>query len=347
MRVLVSGGAGYIGSHTVVHLVSAGHEVVVVDHFGNANPAVMARLDELTGTHIPVHAFDLTDKDKTERLFASERIDAVIHFAGLKAVGESVDKPLEYYENNLDSTFSLLRAMRRHGCSTLVFSSSATVYGDQAPLPYQEDYEPLQASSPYGRTKVMVEHVLRDVAHIDRDLRIAVLRYFNPVGAHPSGRIGEDPQGIPNNLMPFIAQVAVGRRERLSIFGDDYATADGTCERDYIHVEDLAAGHVAALNRIGASDMPLRTWNLGTGRGTSVLEVVKAFERASGRPIPYDVVGRRAGDLPASWADPTRANAELGWRAERTIDDMCVDTWRWQSANPRGYEDEQPAVTRG
>jgi UDP-glucose 4-epimerase len=344
MRVLVSGGAGYIGSHTVVHLLAAGHDVVVVDSFANANPAVMGRLEALTGTHIPVHAFDLTDHDKTERLFAAEPVDAVVHFAGLKAVGESVQRPLDYYENNLVSTFSLLRAMRRHGCSTLVFSSSATVYGDQAPLPYREDYEPLQASSPYGRTKVMIEHVLRDVAHIDPELRVAVLRYFNPVGAHPSGTIGEDPQGIPNNLVPFLAQVAVGRRERLSVFGDDYPTADGTCERDYIHVEDLAAGHVAALNRIATSDTALRTWNLGTGRGTSVLQMISAFERACGHAIPYDVVGRRAGDLPASWADPTRANAELGWVATRTVDEMCADTWRWQSHNPQGYEDGVPAI---
>jgi UDP-glucose 4-epimerase len=343
MRVLVSGGAGYIGSHTVVHLVAAGHDVVVVDSFVNANPAVIGRLEALTGTPIPVHAFDLTDHDKTEQLFAAEPVDAVIHFAGLKAVGESVQRPLDYYENNLVSTFSLLRAMRRHGCSTLVFSSSATVYGDQAPLPYREDYEPLQASSPYGRTKVMIEHVLRDVAHIDPELRVAVLRYFNPVGAHPSGTIGEDPQGIPNNLVPFLAQVAVGRRERLSVFGDDYPTADGTCERDYIHVEDLAAGHVAALDRIATSDTPLRTWNLGTGRGTSVLQMISAFERACGHEIPYDVVRRRAGDLPASWADPTRANTELGWVATRTVDEMCADTWRWQSQNPQGYEDGVPA----
>jgi len=339
MRVLVSGGAGYIGSHTVVQLVAAGHDVVVVDNFGNAKPAVMGRLDALTGTHIPVEAFDLTDKDKTERLFATQQIDAVIHFAGLKAVGESVQIPLDYYQNNLESTFSLLRAMRRHGCTTLVFSSSATVYGDDAPVPYQEDYEPLSAASPYGRTKVMIEHVLRDVAHIDPAWRIAVLRYFNPVGAHPSGTIGEDPQGIPNNLMPFIAQVAVGRREKLQVFGDDYPTADGTCERDYIHVEDLAAGHVAALNAIAMSDKPVRTWNLGTGTGTSVLQVIRAFERATGRPIPHEVAGRRAGDLPAYWADPTRANTELGWHARRTVDDMCADTWRWQSANPHGYED--------
>ncbi len=339
MRVLVSGGAGYIGSHTVIQLVAAGHDVIVVDNFGNAKPAVMGRLDTLSGTHIPMHAFDVTDKDKTEHLFATERIDAVIHFAGLKAVGESVQVPLDYYQNNLESTFSLLRAMRRHGCHTLVFSSSATVYGDQAPVPYREEYEPLSAASPYGRTKVMIEHVLRDVAHIEDDWRMAVLRYFNPVGAHASGSIGEDPQGIPNNLMPFIAQVAVGRRARLQVFGDDYPTPDGTCQRDYIHVEDLAAGHVAALNRIVKSDVPLRTWNLGTGTGTSVLEVVRAFEKASGRPIPYEVVGRREGDLPAFWADATRANEELGWHANRTIEDMCADTWRWQSQNPQGYDE--------
>jgi len=340
MRILVSGGAGYIGSHTVVQLVAAGHDVVVVDNFGNAKPAVMGRLDALTGKHIPVHAFDLTDKDKTEHLFATQQIDAVVHFAGLKAVGESVHRPLDYYENNLESTFSLLRAMRRHGCTTLVFSSSATVYGTQAPVPYQEDYEPLGAASPYGRTKVMIEHVLRDVSHIDPAWRIAVLRYFNPVGAHPSGQIGEDPHGIPNNLMPFIAQVAVGKREKLEVYGDDYPTADGTCERDYIHVEDLAAGHVAALNAMATSDRPIRTWNLGTGTGTSVLEVIKAFERAAGRAIPYEVVRRREGDLPAYWADPTLAHEELGWRATRNIDDMCADTWRWQSQNPDGFEDQ-------
>ncbi len=339
MRVLVSGGAGYIGSHTVVQLVAAGHDVVVVDSFANAKPAVVGRLEALTGTHLPVHAFDLTDKDKTEALFAHEQFDAVVHFAGLKAVGESVRIPLDYYVNNLESTFSLLRAMRRHGCDLLVFSSSATVYGDNAPVPYREDYEPLSASSPYGRTKVMIEQVLRDVAAIDERLKVALLRYFNPVGAHPSGTIGEDPQGIPNNLMPFVAQVAVGRRERLEIFGGDYPTADGTCERDYIHVEDLAAGHVAALRWIAGHDRKVSTWNLGGGTGTSVLQVVAAFERASGRSIPYEIVGRRAGDLAAYWADPTRANDELGWRTQRSIDDMCADTWRWQAANPEGYPD--------
>jgi UDP-glucose 4-epimerase len=337
MRVLVSGGAGYIGSHTVVRLAAAGHEVLIVDNFGNAKPTVVNRLEALTGAHLPVHAFDLTDKDKTEGLFASQQIDAVVHFAGLKAVGESVERPLDYYQNNLESTFSLLRAMRRHGCRTLVFSSSATVYGDNAPVPYREDYEPLSSTSPYGRTKVMIEQVLRDVAHIDDAWRIAVLRYFNPVGAHPSGTIGEDPQGIPNNLMPFIAQVAVGKRDGLRVFGGDYDTPDGTALRDYIHVEDLAAGHVAALNAIAGGEAGVRTWNLGTGQGTSVLEMVRAFERASGRPIPYEIVGRRAGDLPAYWADPPRAHEELGWRAEKSVDDMCADTWRWQSQNPQGY----------
>lgn len=339
MRVLVSGGAGYIGSHTVVQLIAAGHDVVIVDSFANSKPAVIGRLEALTGEAIPVHAFDLTDRDKTERLFADELFDAVIHFAGLKAVGESAEIPLEYYENNLGTTFSLVRAMRRHGVKMLVFSSSATVYGEEAPLPYREDYAPLQASSPYGRTKVMIEHVLTDVAAADPSLRIGILRYFNPVGAHPSGTIGEDPQGIPNNLMPFIAQVAVGRRDKLVVFGDDYPTADGTCERDYIHVEDLAAGHVAALNTLATSEKAVSVWNLGTGQGTSVLEMVHAFERAVGRELPYEIGPRRAGDQPRSWADPARANDELGWRTVKTIDDMCADTWRWQSSNPTGYED--------
>ena len=338
MRVLVSGGTGYIGSHTVLSLIESGHQVLVVDDFSNSKPSVVGRLEELSGTHIPVHGFDLTDTEKTDQLFGSEQIDAVIHFAGLKAVGESVEKPLEYYANNIGATFSLVNAMRRHGVHRLVFSSSATVYGDHAPVPYREDYEPLSAASPYGRSKVMIEHVLSDVAAAG-DLRVALLRYFNPVGAHPSGTIGEDPQGIPNNLMPFIAQVAVGRRERLSVFGNDYPTADGTCERDYIHVEDLAAGHVAALEHVDVVPTPARAVNLGRGRGTSVLELLHAFERAVGREIPHEFVGRRAGDLPAYWADPTRADEELGWRTERSIDDMCADVWRWQSMNPQGYPD--------
>ena len=322
MRVLVSGGAGYIGSHTVLALIDAGHDVVVVDDFSNSKPSVVGRMEALSGTHIPVHAFDVEGG----------------YSADPSAVGESVAKPFEYYTNNLDATFSLIRAMRRYDVHKLVFSSSATVYGDHAPVPYREDYEPLSASSPYGRTKVMSEHVLADVARAG-DLKVALLRYFNPVGAHSSGTMGEDPQGVPNNLMPFIAQVAVGRREKLQVFGDDYPTADGTCERDYIHVDDLAAGHVAALEKLDTLPEPVRAYNLGGGQGTSVLELFHAFERAVGRELPYEIVGRRAGDLPAYWADPTRAADELGWRTQRTIDDMCADVWRWQSQNPDGFPD--------
>ncbi len=339
MRVLVSGGAGYIGSHTVVQLLAAGHEVVVVDSFANAKPAAVGRMEALSGATFPVHAFSLTDRDKTEAVFADTKIDAVIHFAGFKAVGESVVKPYEYYENNLETTLSLVRAMRRHGVTKLVFSSSATVYGERAPLPYREDYAPLTSTNPYGRTKVMIEQILTDIGAADPNLRIALLRYFNPVGAHPSGTIGEDPQGIPNNLVPFIAQVAIGRLAQLSIFGNDYDTPDGTCERDYIHVEDLAAGHIAALNKLDDTEQPVNVWNLGTGTGTSVLQMLRAFERAVGRELPHVFAPRRAGDLPAMWADPTLAREQLGWVATRTIDDMCLDTWRWQSANPNGYED--------
>lgn len=338
MRVLVSGGAGFIGSHTVVQLVAAGHDVIVVDSFANAKPSVVGRIEALTGAPLELHAFDLTDHDKTERLFAEEGIDAVIHFAGYKAVGESVEKPLDYYENNLGTTFSLLRAMRRHGVKTLVFSSSATVYGAEAPVPMQEEL-PTSATNPYGWTKVMQEQIFRDVAAADPSMRIALLRYFNPVGAHASGTMGEDPSDIPNNLMPYIAQVAVGRRERLGVFGNDYPTVDGTGVRDYIHVEDLAAGHIAALHRLGQTEEAVSTWNLGTGQGTSVLELLHAFERACGRELPYEIQPRRAGDIAASYADPSRAHTELGWSATRTVDDMCADAWRWQSQNPHGYPD--------
>ena len=336
MRVLVTGGAGYIGSHTVVQLVAAGHTPVVVDSYVNSRPSVLPRLEELTGTTIESHAFDLRDADKTSAVLAEGCFDAVIHFAGLKAVGESSQIPLEYYDNNLGTTFALLRAMERHGVRQLVFSSSATVYGETTTVPMPE-HLPTGATNPYGWTKVMQEQILRDVAATGTT-QVALLRYFNPVGAHPSGTIGEDPQGIPNNLMPFIAQVAVGRRERLQVFGDDYPTPDGTPLRDYIHVEDLAAGHVAALEYLAAHpDTHVREWNLGTGTGTSVLEMVAAFEAGSGRPVPYEVVDRRPGDLATVYADPTRAEAELGWRATRTIEQMCADTWRWQSANPQGY----------
>ena len=335
MRILVSGGAGYIGSHTVVQLIAAGHDVVIVDNFSNAHPTVVGRLEALTGKTITLHSFDLTDHDKTEHLFASEHFDGVIHFAGYKAVGESVEKPLDYYENNLGSTFSLVRAMQRHDVHKLVFSSSATVYGTEQAGATED--QTTFATNPYGWTKVMQEQILRDVAAADPQMRVALLRYFNPVGAHASGTIGEDPSGTPNNLMPFIAQVAVGKREKLMVFGDDYDTPDGTGVRDYIHVEDLAAGHIAALEAIQNTDEPVHTWNLGSGKGTSVLEMLAAFERAVGRPIPYEVVARRPGDIATSYADPHKANAELGWRTERSVDDMCVDTWRWQSQNPRGF----------
>src|SRR5918998_3033462 len=339
MRVLVTGGAGYIGSHTVLSLADAGHEPVVVDSYVNAKPTVLPRLEELAGRPISAHRVNLTDAEDTERLFAEEQFDAVIHFAALKAVGESVRRPLEYYQNNLDSTFSLLRAMATHDVRRFVFSSSATVYGEKAPVPYREDFDDLSAASPYGQTKVMIERILCDVAAAHDGWKVALLRYFNPVGADESGRIGEDPQGVPNNLMPFLAQVAVGRRDKLTVFGGDYPTADGTAERDYIHVTDLAQGHVAALDHLDDMAEQVRAFNLGAGTGTSVLELLHAFERAVGHELPYEVGPRRPGDLPAFWADPTRAHTELGWRATRTIDDMCADTWRWQSENPHGFPD--------
>ena len=337
MRVLVTGGAGYIGSHTVLTLLEQGHEVEVVDNLVNGKAEAVRRVGELAGRDVALHEVDLTDRTATHAVLA-RGFDAVIHFAALKAVGESTQKPLEYYANNMGSTFTLLEAMRSHDVRTLVFSSSATVYGEKAPVPYVEDFEPLDSSSTYGQTKVMTERILTDVAAADPAWRVALLRYFNPVGAHPSGRIGEDPQGTPNNLVPFIAQVAVGRRERLSVFGGDYPTADGTCERDYIHVQDVAEGHVVALDAILADQPGVHAWNLGSGQGTSVLEMIHAFERASGREIPYDVVDRRPGDLPAFWADPSKAEQELGWTTSRTVDDMCRDTWTWQSQNPQGYD---------
>ncbi len=335
MKILVSGGAGYIGSHTVVQLVQAGHDVVIVDNFCNSSPVVQGRLEALTGREVRLEVFDLCDHARTEQLFAAEGFDAVIHFAGLKAVGESVEKPLDYYENNLVSTFSLVRAMQAHGVDKLVFSSSATVYGtDQAGA--TEDRATF-ATNPYGWTKVMQEQMLRDIAAADPSLRFALLRYFNPVGAHASGTIGEDPSGIPNNLMPYIAQVAVGKRDKLAVFGGDYDTPDGTGQRDFIHVEDLAAGHVAALEALVRTDDPVNVWNLGSGRPTSVLELLHAFEAAVGRELPYEIVARRPGDVATSYADPSKANRELDWATTRTVEDMCVDTWRWQSTNPQGY----------
>jgi UDP-glucose 4-epimerase len=339
MRILVSGGAGYIGSHTTLQLLAAGHDAVIADDFSRSKRSVIPRLEALAGGPVEWVAVDLTDRAATEELMAGGSFEAVIHFAGLKAVGESVEQPLEYYRVNLGSTLSLLAAMGRHGVPKIVFSSSATVYGEHATVPMKEDF-PTSATNPYGWTKVMQEQILRDAAVADPSLRVALLRYFNPVGAHSSGTIGEDPSGIPNNLMPLIAQVAVGRREKVMIYGDDYPTPDGTGRRDYLHVEDLAAGHVAALNRIGETDTPVSTWNLGSGNPTSVKEMVDAFSRACGHQVAAEVAPRRAGDVAESYADPSRARADLGWATARTIDEMCEDTWRWQSTNPDGYPDD-------
>lgn len=336
MKILVTGGAGYIGSHTVLSLIEQGHEVQVLDSFVNSSPAVMGRLESLAGTSIVLHTLDLREEAAVTAMFAEQGFDAVVHFAGLKAVGESVQKPMAYYGANIEGTLCLLRAMEAADCRNLVFSSSATVYGESAPLPYTEGYEPLAPNSPYGRTKMMIERILTDLAVADERWSIALLRYFNPVGAHTSGQIGEDPFGIPNNLTPFIAQVAVGRREKLTVFGDDYPTPDGTPLRDYIHVLDLADGHVAAVNHL-ANFSGAREWNLGTGAGTSVFEVIAAFERAAGKAIPREIGARRSGDVPEMAASVARARDELGWTATRGIDEMCADVWRWQSTNPQGF----------
>mgnify|MGYP003429888869 CR=1 FL=1 len=338
MAVLVTGGAGYIGSHTIVALIEAGIEPIILDNFCNSKPAVLGRIDEITGTH-PLHVHgDIRDRALLDRLFAEHEIDSVIHFAGLKAVGESVAMPLEYYDNNVSGTIVLVEAMRDAGVRTIVFSSSATVYGDPQSVPIQEHF-PLAATNHYGRTKLMVEQILSDVTVADDEWSVCLLRYFNPVGAHESGLIGEDPSGEPNNLMPYIAQVAVGRRDRLSVFGDDYPTPDGTGVRDYIHVVDLAEGHLAAL-RYSLGRHGCHVFNLGTGRGTSVRELVHAFEGVAGRTIPYEIVARRPGDIAECWADPARAAESLGWRAQRTIGEMTSSAWKWQTMNPAGYPAE-------
>jgi len=336
MKILVTGGAGYIGSHTCVELLDAGHDLTVVDNLSNSKPEALNRVRAITGKELGFFKFDLRDEDSLLNLFAAQRFDAVIHFAGLKAVGESVEIPLAYYHNNLTSTLVLCRAMARHGVTNLVFSSSATVYGIPASVPILEDF-PVDATNPYGRTKEMIEMILTDLAQSDPCWNIALLRYFNPVGAHISGRIGEDPNDIPNNLMPYISRVAVGKLPHLNIFGNDYSTPDGTGVRDYIHVVDLARGHLKALDRLSAGP-GLVTYNLGTGRGYSVLEMVKAFEKASKRRVAYEFVERRPGDVGTCYADPGKARKELNWRATRTIDDMCSDTWRWQSNNVNGYD---------
>jgi UDP-glucose 4-epimerase len=335
MKVLVTGGAGYIGSHTCVELLQAGHDVVVVDNLSNSKPEALRRVAEIAGRVPDFVEADLRDRPALERLLAGRAFDAVIHFAGLKAVGESAEIPLDYYENNIGGTINLCKAMQSAGVRTLVFSSSATVYGEPASVPIQEHF-PTSATNPYGRSKLFIEEILRDLHRSDPAWNVALLRYFNPVGAHPSGRIGEDPNGIPNNLMPYVSQVAVGKLPRLRVFGDDYPTPDGTGVRDYIHVVDLARGHLKALERLAAGP-GLLTVNLGTGRGYSVLEMVRAFEAASGRPVPYEIVARRPGDIATCYADPGYAKETLGWSAELGIDDMVRDAWRWQSQNPSGY----------
>lgn len=338
--ILVTGGAGYIGSHTVVQLLDAGHQVVILDNLCNSKREVINRIEKITARRPEFILGDIRDRATLRGLFSAHKIDAVIHFAGLKAVGESVAEPLKYYDNNVSGSVVLFEEMARADVKTLVFSSSATVYGDPASVPIREDF-PLGATNPYSQSKLMVEDILADLYKSDPTWSIARLRYFNPVGAHVSGMIGEDPSGIPNNLMPFVAQVAVGKREKLAVFGNDYPTPDGTGVRNYIHVNDLAAGHLAALKALNQSADTL-TVNLGTGRPYSVLEMVNAFAAASGKPVPYEIALRRAGDLPEYYAEPSLAKQLLGWEAEHDIDRMCADTWRWQSKNPLGFQATNP-----
>ena len=335
-NILVTGGAGYIGSHTCILLIEAGYNVVVFDNFSNSSIESIKRVEKIVNQSIPVVEGDIRDRDALRGVFKEHKIDAVIHFAGLKAVGESVEQPLRYYDNNIYGTIVLCEVMGEYGCKSIVFSSSATVYGDPHTTPITEDF-PLSATNPYGRSKLFVEDMLRDLFVSDSEWKIVLLRYFNPVGAYESGDIGEDPADIPNNLMPYIAQVAVGKREYLSVFGDDYDTDDGTGVRDYIHVMDLADGHVKAIDKIDSFDKVM-TINLGTGKGYSVLDVVKAYEKASGKKIPYKIVGRRDGDIAKNYADPTYAKEILGWEAKRGLEEMCEDSWRWQSQNPNGYK---------
>jgi len=336
MRILVTGGAGYIGSHTCLELLKAGYEVIVVDNLVNSKEESLKRVQELVGKSLRFHKVDLLDRKALDAVVESSSIDAVIHFAGLKAIGESVTMPLRYYHNNVTGTLVLCEVMKKHNIRDLVFSSSAAVYGDPHKVPITEDF-PLSPTNPYGRAKLMIEEILRDLHRADGAWNIALLRYFNAVGAHSSGRIGEDPNGVPDNLVPYIAQVAVGKLPELLVFGDDYPTRDGTGIRDYIHVVDLALGHLKALDKL-ASNPGVVTYNLGTGQGYSVLEIVAAFEKASGKKIPYKIIGRRPGDIASCYADPTKAKTELGWSADKGIDEICADVWRWQSNNPNGYE---------
>ncbi len=336
MKVLVTGGAGYIGSHTVVELLQAGHEVIVVDNLSNASRKAIARVEEITGKEVIFYENDVRDRAALELIFTAHDLDWVIHFAGRKAVGESVEKPIEYYDNNLVSTLVLLETMQKFGVKRIVFSSSATVYGDPAELPLKETSPLRPTTNPYGATKVMQEQMLCDVCRADPAFTAVLLRYFNPVGAHPSGKIGEDPKGIPNNLMPYVAQVASGKLSRIGVFGNDYPTPDGTGVRDYIHVVDLAKGHVAALD--GVKGRGAYVYNLGTGKGYSVLEMIAAFSKACGKPLPYEIKPRRAGDIAACYASAEKAERELGWRAQFDLERMCADQWNWQKHNPNGYE---------
>jgi UDP-glucose 4-epimerase len=335
MNILVTGGAGYIGSHTCLELLNSGFEVIVVDNLYNSKEESLHRVQELTRKKLSFHKVDILDRESLAKVFNQYTIDAVIHFAALKSVGESVSIPLKYYHNNITGTLTLLEVMKDSNVRNIVFSSSATVYGLSSDPPFKEDY-PLSAINPYGHTKLMMEEIMRDLSHAEPEWNIAILRYFNPVGAHPSGRIGEDPNGIPNNLMPYVAQVAVGRLPYVRVWGNDYPTPDGTGIRDYIHVMDLAIGHIKALEKL-ATKPGLVTYNLGAGRGYSVMEVIKAFETACNKPIPYKVMERRPGDAAISYSDPTKANRELSWHAEKDINDMCRDAWNWQFKNPQGF----------
>ncbi len=335
MTVLVTGGAGYIGSHTVIELLNSGNQVIIVDNFYNSQPEVLKRIKELSGKDFKFYEVDVLNREDLTKVFEENKIDSVIHFAGYKAVGESVEKPLEYYHNNLTSTFILCEVMKKFGVKNLVFSSSATVYGLNNISPLKEEL-PLSTTNPYGTTKLMIEQILNDLWNSDKEWSIALLRYFNPIGAHESGRIGENPNGIPNNLMPYITQVAVGKREKLSVFGSDYDTVDGTGVRDYIHVVDLAKGHIKALEKHSKINK-IEAYNLGAGKGYSVLQLVEAFEKANGVKIPYAISERRAGDVATCYADSSKAKEQLGWEAEKTIEDMCKDSWNWQSKNPNGY----------
>ncbi len=336
MSILVTGGAGYIGSHTCVELLNAGYDIVVLDNFSNSKKEVLNRITELTGKHFPFYKIDIRNSEQMAKMFQQENIEAVIHFAGLKAVGESCEKPLEYYDNNVSGTVKLLQVMRTFGCKKFVFSSSATVYGGENVSPLKEDMKTGGVTNPYGRTKLMIENILADLYASDKEWSIERLRYFNPIGAHESGRIGEDPSGIPNNLMPYITQVAVGKRPYLNVFGDDYDTHDGTGVRDYIHVVDLAKGHIVAVEQ-ALKETGLFTYNLGTGVGYSVLDVVKAFEKASGQKIEYKICPRRPGDIATCYSDPSKALECLGWKTAFDLERMCEDSWRWQKNNPKGY----------